>query len=101
MANKIRGEVNLTANGCEYALRPSFQAMCEIEDGTNKTIFQLIDQITNEGIIIKDQIKIIAAGLKAAGHKLKQNEIINIIEDLGLIKTTSILIQFLRYSVGA
>lgn len=41
MANKYKGEVGVTVGGTQYTLRPSTNAMCELEEQTGKTLAQV------------------------------------------------------------
>ena len=48
MANKYRGEAAVTINGREYTLRPSFDALCELETLIDASIDAALKQV-NEG----------------------------------------------------
>ena len=41
MANKARGEVELALGGEVYVLRPTFGAVCEIEDTIGTNLFDI------------------------------------------------------------
>ena len=45
MANRERGEIGVEVEGKPYTLRPSFNAICELENITGKTIEDLFDLI--------------------------------------------------------
>lgn len=40
-ANKTRGEISLELDGCEYVLRPSFEAISAFEAQTNRSLIDL------------------------------------------------------------
>ena len=44
MANRERGEVSLVVDGTAYVLRPTINAICEVEDLTGMTFTQLADR---------------------------------------------------------
>jgi hypothetical protein len=45
MANRERGEVSIEVGGKAYTLRPTFDAMCEFEDLTGKTVDDLFEDV--------------------------------------------------------
>jgi hypothetical protein len=63
MANDQRGEVSLKLGGKEYILRPSFEALCELENRLNTTIPQLIVDLQTGIVSIKALATIIWAGI--------------------------------------
>lgn len=63
MANKQRGEEALKLLGKEYILRPTFEALCEIEDKLDISIPNLIGRFEAGNIRIRDLAVIIWAGV--------------------------------------
>lgn len=45
MANRERGEVSIEVGGKAYTLRPTFDAMCEFEELTGKTVDDLFEDV--------------------------------------------------------
>lgn len=45
MANRERGEVGVKVDDRQYTLRPTFDAICELEELTGKTLDKLFDDI--------------------------------------------------------
>lgn len=69
MANEQRGEVDIEIANKTYSMRPSFEAMCEIEAKTGKSIAQLSHHILNMQATAVEFLVIILAGTRAANHK--------------------------------
>ncbi len=69
MANKHRGEVEIELGGKTYALRPSFQCICEIEAQTGLTIVALARRYGAGNFGMTDAAVIVTAGMKAAGEE--------------------------------
>jgi hypothetical protein len=65
MANKQRGEVTITLMGKTYVLRPTFEAMCEIEDRLDTAMPDLLIRFQNGDVRYKHIATIIWAGMWA------------------------------------
>jgi len=63
MANEQRGEVSIKLNDKEYTMRPTFEALCELENRLNTTIPQLIVDLQTGIVSIKAVATIIWAGI--------------------------------------
>ena len=46
MANAQRGEAAITVDGTEYTLRPTFDALCELETLVNKPFADILNTVT-------------------------------------------------------
>jgi hypothetical protein len=54
MANKFRGEVDITIGGNQYTLRPTFEALVEFEDRCGMTAYAAMGKMVNgEGFSAK------------------------------------------------
>ncbi len=71
MANLQRGEIPIKLDGVEYTLRPTFNAICEIESRTGLGIAQLILKAESGNTTLKDVVYIIWAGIKAHDKRLQ------------------------------
>jgi hypothetical protein len=69
-ANPHRGEVPVVLGGRERVLRPTFQALAEIESKTGKTLQQLIALGMGAALGLSDTTAIITAGLRGAGESV-------------------------------
>jgi hypothetical protein len=69
MSNIERAEIDIIIGGKSYVMRPSFNALCEIEQSVGKSIITLLISFDQRGILLKEIIYIIKAGLKASGIK--------------------------------
>ncbi len=67
MHNPQRGDVEIVLDGEVHVLRPSFQAICEIEAATGLSTFLLTRTLIARDVKVRDVAIIVAAGLKAAG----------------------------------
>lgn len=100
MANLARGEVPIKINGQDYALRPTFQAMCNIAQRTEAKSMILLSRRMIEGDIRFEDIAIvIQEGLKAAGKELDYDTIGQSLISEGLIEYSKPIMEFIRISV--
>lgn len=83
MANRQRGEVNVELNGARYTMRPSFEALAEIEDRTGVGLLGLMLRIRDHRTT--DIVTVIYAGV-AIGHgtKIKENDVRNAVVEKGV-----------------
>ena len=84
--NKHRGEVEITLDGKAYVMRPTFEAMAEIEAKIGHGILWLATRASEGDIGITEVAVIIAAGLKAAGEPATADTVGPIVFRTGLVK---------------
>jgi len=63
MANQQRGETTIVLGEESYTLRPSFEAMCEIEDHLNCSMLELVTKFQQGDLRFKATAMIIWAGI--------------------------------------
>jgi len=51
MGNKYRSSFEITLNGTEYTLRPSFEAMMHFEDKCGMDVFEALQSIANKKMV--------------------------------------------------
>lgn len=67
--NPERGEVSIELAGRSWVLRPTYQAITQIEAATGRTIMSLVREVTGANYSARDLAVIVTAGLRAAGEK--------------------------------
>lgn len=65
MANKHRGEIDVEICGEKYTLRPSFEAMVEIEDRLGQSIFMALQRAQQADVPAKTVAVCVLAGANA------------------------------------
>jgi hypothetical protein len=71
--NERRGEASITLGGTEYTLRPTFEALSEMESKTGagiiKLAFKFLPEIQGGTLdyTLRDMVAVLAAGIKGAG----------------------------------
>ncbi len=103
MPSKARGEVELKLDGRTYVLRPSFEIMSAIEDATEKGTIELLTQIQNQTVKMKD----VVASLWIAAKRSKNRDVPtierfgeNIRSEFGLVEAWRVLRDFLGVAVS-
>jgi hypothetical protein len=66
------GEVSIELEGVAYRLRPSFEAIAEIEAGTGRDLFDLLRQVEQGGLSL-DHIGVIVAACIRAQAKVDKD----------------------------
>ena len=65
MANESRGEVEVRLDGKAYTMRPTFQALADIESRTGMSIGELLQRLTEGKFGVTHVTIVIHAGLRA------------------------------------
>ena len=101
MANKHRGEVEIELGGKTYAMRPTFQSLCEIEAGTGLGIVALVKRWGGSNFGISDAAVIVTAGMKASGEEgASLQKVGEMIFDAGLANVAAAVSEFLQTALG-
>jgi hypothetical protein len=101
MHNKNRGEVSIEFPSTTITLRPTFQALCEIEAAAGKSIINMLSNFAIQQLRISEIIVIIKAGKKAYDNTLLNNDqITELIESKGIINILPDIVKFLRNGLG-
>jgi len=74
MANRHRGEVEVTLGGARYTLRPTFEALCEIEDRTGLGLVELARRFWEGRFGARQLAVVLWAGIRAAGGEAPDYE---------------------------
>jgi hypothetical protein len=112
MANKLRGEVKLTLGKTAYVLRPTFEAMCEIEDHLDMPIPQVLRKLVLGDIRIGWVARIVYAGIIAGlddgeempslseiGNEIRRTGVANVINYGANDKQAGAISMFLSYGI--
>lgn len=67
MVNKHRGEEELRLAGRTYVLRPTFQALAEIEAELGEPLLTIADRVLTGRVGTRDVLAIVRGGVKAGG----------------------------------
>lgn len=63
MANRHRGEVTIKLDGKNYTLRPTFEALCELEDRLDDSVIRILASMQGGRIRLNALTHIIWAGM--------------------------------------
>jgi len=63
MANSQRGETSIKLCGTDYTLRPTFGALCELEDRTGESVLSILTSMEGGKIRLRDLTYVIWAGM--------------------------------------
>lgn len=96
MANQYRGEINIILSGKTYNLRPTFQALCEIENEIGKSLVVLLSKLDEQGILIQEQISIIKIGLKHAENNNLPTNLEDLLKQQNVASLFRIVCKFLE-----
>ncbi len=66
MANRHRGEVEVALGGARYTLRPTFEALCEIEERTGLGLVELARRFWEGRFGVGELAVVLWAGIRAA-----------------------------------
>lgn len=102
MANAHRGEIEAVFDGVTYNLVLTLGALAELESAFgNEDMLQLAQRFESGRIAARDCVKIIGAGLRGAGHKVRDDEVANMQTDGGVAGFVEIVARLLMATFGA
>ena len=102
MANPHRGEVEITLAGKTYTMRPTFEALCEIEDRTGVGLAVQLRRFAEGTFGVRDVAAILSAGIRASDKAAPGiDEIGQIIVEEGIAPFAEAIGVFLAGTVGA
>lgn len=97
MANSYRSEISIGG----ITLRPTFQALAEIEAASAKSIIELLINFPDKQLTISEIMAIIRSGHKAYnGTILDDKQIELLIQERGLVNILPEIAKFLHGAVG-
>jgi len=100
MANPLRAETEVKLGNKQITLRPSFQALCEIEEELGESILNILTNIASKGLTLKQQASIIYYGSKAGGYLLTKDEVEKLLIQRGIGYNYLKIIEFLKKAIG-
>ena len=102
MANQYRGEIDIILDNKSYTLRPTFQALCEIEGDLNKSIIDVLSGLNESKPKAIEIAKIIYHAAKAydPNFALTYEQIGEGVFNTGILKVMPRIIRFLEISIG-
>lgn len=67
--NPHRGEVDICLNDQHYVLRPTFQALCSIEQSLELSLIALLTQLPKRALTLEEMASIIHASMTAGQNQ--------------------------------
>lgn len=107
MANKYRGELEITLNGKQFTLRPTFEALVEFEDKAGMTAFEAMKaMMERQAAPIKAVAAAFWSGIKAgwpvdAGRAPTFAEIGGMIQKDGLTNAIPVYLNYLTNALAS
>ncbi len=97
MANELRGEIDVVLDGCPYTACLTLGALAELESAFgSETLIGVIERFQSGQVKADDIIIIIAAGLRAGGHDVSEQEVANMQVEGGVQGYVDIVAQLLK-----
>lgn len=85
VANPTRGEIVVTLDGIDHALRPTFEAISMTEALTGLGLIQVTRRLASGDYGLRDVAFAITAGLAGAGSKLPPHKIEALVFKMGVM----------------
>lgn len=100
LPNGLRGEVAFEAGGRRFVLRPSFEALIEIETRLETGLVELAERMTERRYGARELLVLIHAGARAADPSVREAEIGEAIAQAGLREASLAALAFLSRALG-
>lgn len=99
MTNKLKGETTVNLAGKDYKARLTIDAIMQIEDACNMGIIKLAQQMSDGDVRLSNIISILLPALRGGGNDLQQKDVINIVQDAGIVRATTAVATLLAQSL--
>lgn len=101
MANKHRGEIEATLDGVTYKLVLTLGALAELEDAFGDgDMLALAARFEKGRLSARDCVRVIAAGLRGAGHAVTDEDVSTMQSDAGAASYVDIVARLLNATFG-
>lgn len=102
IANARRGEITAKLDGKTFRLCLTLGALSELESAfATDDLSSLVERFSSGKLSAKDMIRIIGAGLRAAGHDVANEEVQTMQADGGAAAYARIVAELLTATFGA
>lgn len=100
MHNPWRGEIELELQGRQFVLRPSFQAISQLEQTLGCGILCLVRRMQSGDVRLGDIVAIIEAGICGSGGSIDREWLGETVLRHGLTKVMPDIVRFLQAALG-
>ncbi len=96
MTNRHRGEISAKLDGRDWTLCLTLGALAELENAFEaENLTALTERFSKGQLSARDMLRVIAAGLRGAGHLVEDNEVAEMQVDGGAIGYATIVSNLL------
>ena len=99
MTNPLKGQIEVTLGSKTYKCRLTMNAIMEIEDACNCGIIKLATKMADADIRMYEIINKLHPAIRGGGNDLNRNDIIKIVQDAGILNSTTAVANLLSKSL--
>lgn len=93
--NSLKGETLVTLAGKEYKARITVNSIMQIEAACGMGIIKLTQKMSEGDIMMSHLIAVLVPSLRGGGNDVQREDVINMVEEAGLVKTTGVVATLL------
>lgn len=95
LKNSLKGETLVTLAGKEYKARITVNSIMQIEEACGMGIIKLTQKMSEGDIMMSHLIAVLVPSLRGGGNDVQREDVINMVEEAGLVKTTGVVATLL------
>lgn len=99
MTNPLKGQIEVTLGSKTYKCRLTMNAIMEIEDSCNCGIIKLAQKMSEADIRMSEIVSVLHPAIRGGGNDITRNDTIKIVQDAGIIKSTTAVADLLAKSL--
>ncbi len=99
MTNPLKGQIEITLGSQTYKCRLTMNAIMEIEDSCNCGIIKLAQKMSEADIRMSEIVSVLHPAIRGGGNDITRNDTIKIVQDAGIIKSTTAVADLLAKSL--
>jgi len=101
MTNPLKGQVEVKLGDKTYKARLTIEAIIGIEETLNIGLLKLAQQMSQGDVRIGQVVGVLLPALRGGGNDLTQADIIKLVQDAGIVASTTVVANLIAQSLQA
>ena len=100
MTNPMKGEVEVQLGDKSYSCRLTLDSLIKIATALDTGILKIAQNMAEGNVRLSDVISILLPALRGGGNDLQQKDVIKIVEEVGIVRSTVVAAELLASTIS-
>ena len=100
MTNPMKGEIEIELGGNTYNCRLTIDSLIKIETALGVGILKTAQRMAEGDVNISDVVNILTPSIRGGGNDLTQKDVMKIISDAGIVRSTVVAAELLASTIS-